>query len=118
MRAQGCPWDEWTGEKAAENGHLAVLQWARAQGCPWDEWTCAEAAKNGHLAALQWARAQGCPCTQASYRGAARQEVELLHMTKHGVDLNVLMQEQQQILLQTTAKIKVIRNLIQKSIDL
>ena len=37
----------------AENGHLAVLQWARAQGCPWDESTCLWAAENGHLAVLQ-----------------------------------------------------------------
>ena len=27
--------------RAAEGGHLEVLQWARANGAPWDEWTCA-----------------------------------------------------------------------------
>ena len=61
VRAQGCPWNEWTCARAALNGHLAVLQWARAQGCPWDEKTCTLPARNGHLAVLQWARAQGCP---------------------------------------------------------
>ena len=57
----GVPRSEWTCEKAAENGHLAVLQWARTQGCPWNRATLSKAAKNGHLAVLQWARAQGCP---------------------------------------------------------
>ena len=28
-------WNASTCFNAAENGHLAVLQWARAQGCPW-----------------------------------------------------------------------------------
>ena len=60
-RAEGCFWDEETCEEAASNGHLAVLQWARAQGCPWNEKTCAGAAANGHLAVLEWARAEGCP---------------------------------------------------------
>jgi hypothetical protein len=30
----------WTCAKAANSGHLEVLQWARANGCPWDERTC------------------------------------------------------------------------------
>jgi hypothetical protein len=45
---------------AAENGHLAVLQWARANGCEWTNDACDSAAESGHLAVLQWARANGC----------------------------------------------------------
>ena len=53
MRANGCPWDEWTYAQAAENGHLKVMQWARANGYPLDRGTCAGAAPDGHLEMLQ-----------------------------------------------------------------
>jgi hypothetical protein len=39
---------------AAENGHLAVLQWARSQGCPWNKQTNDAAEINGHRAVLEW----------------------------------------------------------------
>ena len=55
LRANGCPWNEWTCAGAAEGGHLEVLQWARANGCPWDEYTCQYAAYRGHLEVIQWA---------------------------------------------------------------
>jgi hypothetical protein len=29
-----------TCSRAAEGGHLEVLQWARDNGCPWDAMTC------------------------------------------------------------------------------
>ncbi|GBF95160.1 hypothetical protein Rsub_07744 [Raphidocelis subcapitata] len=63
-RALGCRWDEWACCRAAANGDLAMLQWARTQEppCPWDEGTCSFAAYSGHLAVLQWARAQQPPC--------------------------------------------------------
>ncbi|GBF88003.1 hypothetical protein Rsub_00715 [Raphidocelis subcapitata] len=73
-RAFGCPWDDCkcfeylSGVRicklAAENGHLAVLQWVRAKDhpCPWEECTSSAAAAGGHLAVLQWARAQDPPC--------------------------------------------------------
>ena len=61
VRANGCPWDEWTCAFAAGGGHLEVLQWARQNGCPWNEWTCSYAAHGGHLEVLQWARENGCP---------------------------------------------------------
>ena len=60
--------------EAAENGHLAVLLWARAQGCPWDEETCSYAAYGGQLAVLQWARAERCPYDGETYAEAARGE--------------------------------------------
>src|ERR1700679_142126 len=46
---------------AALGGNLDVLQWLRANGCPWDEFTCSQAALGVHLDVLQWARANGCP---------------------------------------------------------
>jgi hypothetical protein len=55
LRADGCPWNEWTCAGAAEGGHLEVLQWARVNGCPWDEYTCQYAAEGGHLEVIQWA---------------------------------------------------------------
>ena len=60
-RANGCPWKEDTCERAAEGGHLELLKWARANRCPWNTRTCAFAARGGHLDILQWARADGCP---------------------------------------------------------
>ena len=61
LRANGCPWNEYTCTSAAKGGHLDVLKWARANGCPWDKETCAFAAEGDHLAVLKWARAQRMP---------------------------------------------------------
>ena len=67
LRASGCPWEDaptyaGTCPSAAENGHLAALQFARrGDGCPWDEATCHKAAQGGHLDCLQWAHEHGCP---------------------------------------------------------
>ena len=36
----GCPWDEATCWKAAQEGHLDVLKYARENGCPWDKDRC------------------------------------------------------------------------------
>jgi hypothetical protein len=60
-RSQECPWNACTCAWSAQNGHLEVLQWARDNGCPWNEMTCERAAQNGHLEVLKWARSQGCP---------------------------------------------------------
>ena len=38
---------------AAEAGRLDVLPWARANGCPWTAQTCSRAAEDGHLEVLQ-----------------------------------------------------------------
>ena len=59
-RARGCEWNAKTCECAARCGHLEVLQWARENGCEWDKWTCALAAKGGLLEVLRWARENGC----------------------------------------------------------
>ena len=60
-RENGCTWDEQTCSKAAMNGQLEILQWARSNGCPWDTGTCAYAARSNHLHILKWARENGCP---------------------------------------------------------
>ena len=57
----GCPWDRYTCESAAEKGHLDVLKYAHENGCPWDERTCTAAAQFDHLDVLKYARENGCP---------------------------------------------------------
>ena len=59
-RAKGCPWNSLTCRRAAGGGHLDLLKWARDNGCEWDAWTCAHAAEGGHLDVLKWARENGC----------------------------------------------------------
>ena len=65
----GCPWDSKTCLKAAEGGHLEVLNWAQEHHCPWDRETAPWAARGGHLEVLKWARAQGCPWDHYKVRG-------------------------------------------------
>jgi hypothetical protein len=61
LRADECPWHQWTCAQAAKGGHLEVLKWARENECPWCEYTCTWAAWGGHLEVLKWARENGCP---------------------------------------------------------
>ena len=71
-------------EAAATAGCLDALVAARANGAPWDSWTCAHAAENGHLAVLQWIHVDlmaspcaGRPCEWArEHRRAATGEDE------------------------------------------
>ena len=70
----GCPWDEETCRKAAANGHLECLKYARENGCPWNKKTCEAAALNGCLECLQYLHENGCPwdeetCYSAAYNG-------------------------------------------------
>ena len=62
LRAQDppCPWNEQTCARAAEKGHLNVLQWAHENGCPWDEWTCTKAVRGKHLNVLHYAIENKC----------------------------------------------------------
>lgn len=47
--------------RAAEAGHLSMLQWLSAEGHSyWKASACAGAAAGGHLEVLQWCRRQGC----------------------------------------------------------
>jgi len=36
-REEGCVWDKWTNQAAAEGNHVGMLEWLFAEGCPWDE---------------------------------------------------------------------------------
>ena len=82
-RSEGCPWDNRTCSEAAGGGRLAVLQWARSQGCPWDEDTCFYAASEGYLEVLQWARSQGCPWDEYTCSlAASRGHLEVLQWAR------------------------------------
>ena len=71
-------------EIAAENGHLEVLEYLHENGCPWDKWTCNCAAKNGHLQAeipkgfprslceLSYLHSNGCPWNEDNYKLAVK----------------------------------------------
>ena len=68
--------------RAAADGHLDVLRWAREHDCPWNEDLededmdrcdcCALAAHDGHLEVLKWLRAHDCPWNENTSRFAAR----------------------------------------------
>lgn len=55
------PWDASTCKRAAFDGHLQCLDYAREHGCPWDFQTCAVAARNGNMNCLAYAHERGCP---------------------------------------------------------
>lgn len=92
------PWDVNICSRAAENGHLEILQWAhengcrwngsmkaRANGCLWDEQTCSFAAYGGQLEIRKWARENGCPWNDSTDQSAAMNWngtilIGLLHM--------------------------------------
>jgi hypothetical protein len=59
-RQQRCPWDMRACSAAASRGHVVVLRWLREQGCPWGTGTCNSAAVCGQLKVLQLLREQGC----------------------------------------------------------
>jgi len=44
------------------------VKWAREQGCPWNEYTCEAAANGGHLEGLRLAREQDCPWDEETRR--------------------------------------------------
>ena len=54
--------DEYEANRAAENGHLTVLQWMKENGLPLPNQNGANwAAYNGHLAILQWIKENNLP---------------------------------------------------------
>ena len=61
LRGKGCPWDEWTCEFAALNGHLECLKYAREK---WMSLECSDlfaGCQKGHLDCLKYAHENGCP---------------------------------------------------------
>lgn len=61
-----------TTEDAAENGHLACLQYAHQSGWTWHPDTTHAAAQNGHLDCLQCAHESDCPWHPDTTYAAAR----------------------------------------------
>lgn len=53
--------DARTISKAAQNGHLDVIKYARENGCEWSADTFSEASTEWHLDTLKYAREHGCP---------------------------------------------------------
>ena len=51
-----CEWNEWTINRAAEQGNLEMVKYCVANECPITGWACAEAAGNGHLEVLKYLR--------------------------------------------------------------
>ena len=49
-----CEWNEWTINRAAEQGNLEMVKYCVANECPIDEGACANAAENGHLEVLKY----------------------------------------------------------------
>ncbi len=54
LKANGCPWNNFTCASAAMEGNLKVLKWARVNGCPWDNRVYAYAITNGDMEMLKW----------------------------------------------------------------
>ena len=62
----GCPFHATAAWRAAQGGHVSVLEFIAGGawpggGVPWDESTCSEAAGAGELECLRFAREHGCP---------------------------------------------------------
>jgi hypothetical protein len=72
LHEHGCAWNARTCSEAADGGRLDVLIWARERDCPWYTCTCYGAAAGGHLDVMQYARANGCPwCPRTCSEAAA-----------------------------------------------
>ncbi|CAN0562518.1 unnamed protein product, partial [Laminaria digitata] len=71
-----CPWNRSTCCRAAHNGHLEVLEWARLNGCSDMEFDFSlfftGSAAAGRLDILQWPRAEGCPWDHHTYEEPRR----------------------------------------------
>ena len=70
-RENECLWDHYTCRNAAMYGHLDLLKWAHENGCPWEDDTVTFAAWNGHIHILQWLAENGCPWDDYAYMAAA-----------------------------------------------
>ena len=60
IKKQGFAMDVVVMERAAGSGNLELVKWLRAEGCPWDDWTCNMAVNYGHVEVLRWLRENGC----------------------------------------------------------
>jgi len=58
---KNCDWDQWTINRAAEQGNLSMVKYCVENGCPMNAWTCEFAALNGHLDVLKYLHEHDCP---------------------------------------------------------
>lgn len=58
-RSKNYPMYTQVDDLTATNGHLHILEWAHQNGYPWNPRTCANAAANGHLHILKWTHQNG-----------------------------------------------------------
>ena len=74
MGARGgkAPWDSYTAEWAAQNGHLHILEYlVEREYDNYDVWSCICAAENGHLDCLKYLHETAkAPWDELAVRGA------------------------------------------------
>ena len=89
---------------ATGSGNLELVRWLRGEGCPWDDWTCDKAVEYGRVEVLRWARENGCPWRASTRNRAA---VKLGYTDDFGnlVDVNGNPVQQQPTLLPSVEKI-------------
>lgn len=64
--------------RAAEGGHLGIVQWLSENGGTSSASTCAEAAKSGHLEILKWATVEKKDARGTKARAEGRPKVGTL----------------------------------------
>ena len=93
-------WDDSVTCSAAEEGHLAVLQWLRrlVPPVPWDAHVCRVAAERGNMAMLLWVHGQDPPapwdshCISAAAREGNLSMLQWLHGKGCPCDASVMRQ--------------------------
>jgi len=60
LRDEGCPWDDYACQSAAQSGHFEMLKWLKEQGCPGYQEVLSEACEGGFLDIAIWAKENGC----------------------------------------------------------
>ena len=76
LHSHDSEWDEDAiVEKAAEGGHLDIVQWAKENGCPLTESACQYAAGFGHFDTLKGLRDMGCPWDEGTTTYASTDEI-------------------------------------------
>jgi hypothetical protein len=73
VRARGGELTSFTMEVAAKYGQTGMCIYLRSLDCPWAAEACCVAAENGHLATLQWLCDNGCPYQPAELTKAAEE---------------------------------------------
>ncbi|KAF8062701.1 SPAC3H8.02 [Scenedesmus sp. PABB004] len=70
-QAEPAPWGKLVCWAAAVNGQLEALRWLRANGCPWERGDCERAARNGHEAMVALSGGAMSAAPSAAQREAA-----------------------------------------------